>query len=349
MKFRKAISSPYIHHPPYSTAGMMFSVILALLPALAIYALLFGWGVVVNAALAVGVALVCEAGMLAVRRRPLFPTLGDGSAILTALLLVFALPPLAPWWLTTVGVAFAIIVAKQLYGGLGFNPFNPAMVGYVVLLVSFPKELTLWSMPLSLAGSSLDVSTTLSYIFSGSLPDGITIDALTAATPLDTMKTQLGLGRTPGAIAASEPVFGFLGGKGWIWVNLTLLAGGLWLIRRRVISWHIPVALLGSLAAISSIFYLLDSAHNASPLFHLFSGAAILGAFFIATDPVTAATSNLGRLWYGAGIGVLIYVIRSWGGFPDGVAFAVLLMNMAAPTIDHYTKPRVFGHGDRDA
>ena len=348
MKFRKAISSPYIHHPPYSTQGMMFSVILALLPALATYALLFGWGVVVNIVLAVTVALGCEALLLTIRNRPLFPTLADGSAILTALLLVFALPPLAPWWLTTLGVAFAIIVAKQLYGGLGFNPFNPAMVGYVVLLVSFPKELTFWSMPLSMADSSLDLSATLDYIFSGALPDGITIDALTAATPLDTMKTQLGMGRTPGDIMASEPVFGFLGGKGWIWIDLMLLAGGIWLIHRRVIGWQIPAALLGSLAAISSLFYLVDSAHNASPLFHLFSGAAILGAFFIATDPVTAATSNLGRLWYGAGIGILIYIIRSWGGFPDGVAFAVLLMNMAAPTIDHYTRPRVFGHGDKD-
>ena len=344
MKFKKALSSPYIHHPPYSTPGMMFLVILALFPALVAYALLFGWGVVINAALAVSVALVSEAVMLKIRKRPLFPTLADGSAILTALLLVFALPPLAPWWLTTVGVTFAIVVAKQLYGGLGFNPFNPAMIGYVVLLVSFPRELTLWSMPVSLSDVSMDFVATLNYIFTGTLPSELSIDALTSATPLDTMKTQLGLGRTPETIMASEPVFGFLGGKGWIWINLLLLAGGIWLIHRKVISWHIPTALLGSLAAISTLFYLFDPGHNASPLFHLFSGAAILGAFFIATDPVTAATSNLGRLWYGAGIGILIYIIRSWGGFPDGVAFAVLLMNMAAPTIDHYTKPRVFGH-----
>ncbi len=348
MKFRKALSSPYIHHPPYSTAGMMFTVILALMPALAAYTFLFGWGVLINAVLAVTVALICEAGMLAIRGRSLFPALQDGSAVLTALLLVFALPPLAPWWLTTIGVAFAIIVAKQLYGGLGFNPFNPAMIGYVVLLVSFPRELTLWSLPSSIADVSLNFGSTLSYIFAGSLPAHLSIDALTSATPLDTMKTQLGLGNTPADIMAAEPVFGFLGGKGWIWINLLLLAGGIWLIYRRVISWHIPVALLGSLATISGLFYLFDSTHNASPLFHLFSGAAILGAFFIATDPVTAATSNLGRLWYGAGIGILIYIIRSWGGFPDGVAFAVLLMNMAAPTIDHYTKPRVFGHDQQD-
>ena len=348
--FKKALSSPYIHNPPFSTRGMMFRVILALLPAAAAYAWLFGWGVVVNMLLATGVALLCEAIMLALRGRPLQPAITDGSAILTALLLAFALPPLAPWWLTTIGVAFAIVVAKHLYGGLGFNPFNPAMIGYVVLLVSFPRELTLWLLPAQLAEHTLDPAATLGYVFGATLPSGLTIDALTAATPLDAMKTQLGLGHTTSEIMANHPVFGLVGGKGWIWIDLLLLAGGVWLIYRRVINWHIPVATLGSLFAISSLFFVLDPQHSPSPLFHLFSGAAILGAFFIATDPVTAATSNLGRLWYGAGIGVLIYVIRSWGGFPDGVAFAVLLMNMAAPTIDHYTKPRVYGHdGSGDA
>ncbi len=327
----------------------MFRVILALLPAAAAYAWLFGWGVIVNMLLAVAVALICEAAMLKLRGQRLLPAVGDGSAILTALLLAFALPPLAPWWLTTIGVAFAIVVAKHLYGGLGFNPFNPAMIGYVVLLVSFPRELTLWSLPAGMVEHTLDLAATLDYVFAARLPDGIGIDALTAATPLDAMKTQLGLGQTTYEIMASRPVFGLVGGKGWIWINLLLLAGGVWMIWRRIINWHVPVALLGSLFAISSLFFLLDPEHSPSPLFHLFSGAAILGAFFIATDPVTAATSNTGRLWYGAGIGILIYVIRSWGGFPDGVAFAVLLMNMAAPTIDHYTRPRVYGHRDRDA
>ncbi len=346
--FRKALSSPYLHNPPFSTQGMMFRVILALLPAAAVYAWQFGWGVVINMLLATGVALLCEAAMLRLRGRPLRPAITDGSAILTALLLAFALPPLTPWWLTATGAAFAIVVAKHLYGGLGFNPFNPAMIGYVVLLVSFPRELTLWSLPMQLAEYSLDLEATLKYVFGSALPAGTTIDALTAATPLDSMKTQLGLGLATAEIMASRAVFGPVGGVGWIWINLLLLAGGLWMIYRRIISWHIPVATLGSLLAIATIFFVLDPRHTPSPLFHLFSGAAILGAFFIATDPVTAATTNRGRLWYGAGIGILIYVIRSWGGFPDGVAFAVLLMNMAAPTIDHYTKPRVYGHGGRD-
>ena len=326
----------------------MFNVILALLPAITAYIWMFGWGVMINILLAVSVALVCEAAMLKARGRPLQPFITDGSAILTALLLAFALPPLAPWWLTTIGVAFAIIIAKHLYGGLGFNPFNPAMIGYVVLLISFPREMTLWPLPPQLAEQALSFGATVDYMFFARLPADLAIDALTAATPLDAMKTQLGLGHSTKEIMAAQPVFGFLGGKGWEWINLLLLAGGLWLIYRRIINWHIPVALLGSLFTMALLFFLLDPAHTPSPLFHLFSGAVILGAFFIATDPVTAATSNIGRLWYGAGIGILIYIIRTWGGFPDSVAFAVLLMNMAAPTIDYYTKPRVFGHGRRD-
>jgi electron transport complex protein RnfD len=132
-------------------------------------------------------------------------------------------------------------------------------------------------------------------------------------------------------------------GRGWEWVNLIFLLGGLWLIQRRVITWHAPVAMLGSLALISGLFWLINPEVYASPLFHLFSGAAILGAFFIATDPVSGSTTPMGRLVFGAGVGLLAYVIRAWGSYADGVAFAILLMNMMAPTIDHYTQPRVFG------
>jgi electron transport complex protein RnfD len=146
-----------------------------------------------------------------------------------------------------------------------------------------------------------------------------------------------------GETLAAHPVFGDLGGLGWEWINTLLLAGGLWLILRGIIGWQIPAAVLGGLFATAAVFYAVDPDAYASPMFHLFSGGAMLGAFFIATDPVTAATSNKGRLWYGFGIGVLTYVIRTWGGYPDGVAFAVLLMNMTVPTIDYYTKPRVFG------
>ena len=331
-----ATSSPHLHGPA-SLNRVMLQVSLALLPALAAHAWLFGWGILFNLAIACTVALGSEALVLKLRGRPITPTLLDGSALVTALLLAMALPPLAPWWLPTVGVAFAIIFAKQLYGGLGFNPFNPAMVGYVVLLISFPREMTAWLSPAELRETALSLGMTASAVFGGGA-----IDSLSGATPLDTLKTQLGMGVTIAQVMSSS-LFGYLGGRGWEIVNVMVLLGGLWLLFKRVISWHVPVAMLGSLFAIAAVFHLIDPAAYAPPLFHLFGGAAMLGAFFIATDPVSCATSNRGRLLFGVGVGLLTYTIRSWGGYPDGVAFSVLLMNMAAPTIDYYTRPRVFG------
>ena len=335
-------SSPHVHGP-LAVDKVMHQVSLALAPALIAYTWLFGWGVALNVLIAAAVALTSEALVLKLRDRPVLSTLGDGSALVTALLLAIALPPLAPWWLTTVGVAFAIILAKQLYGGLGYNPFNPAMIGYVVLLISFPLEMTSWLGPSELREGSLSFGGAVSYVFTGALPGAAGLDSLTMATPLDTMKTQLGLELTLGEITASS-VFGKLGGTGWEVVNGLILLGGLFLLLRRIISWHVPVAMLGSLFLLAGLFHLFNPDHYAGPLFHLFSGGAMLGAFFIATDPVSGATSNKGRLWFGAGVGILTYIIRTWGGYPDGIAFSVLLMNMAAPTIDYYTQPRVFGH-----
>lgn len=335
-------SSPHVHAPS-DVSKVMHQVSLALVPALATYTWLFGWGVMLNILIASAVALTSEALVLKLRDRPIAPALADGSALVTALLLAIALPPLAPWWLTTVGVAFAIILAKQLYGGLGYNPFNPAMIGYVVLLISFPLEMTSWLAPGELREGSLSFAGAVSYVFTGSMPGAAGLDSLTMATPLDTMKTQLGMELTLGEITA-ESVFGKIGGTGWEVVNGLILLGGLFLLLRRIISWHVPVAMLGSLFLAAGLFHLINPDHYAGPLFHLFSGGAMLGAFFIATDPVSGATSNKGRLWFGAGVGILTFIIRTWGGYPDGVAFSVLLMNMAAPTIDYYTQPRVFGH-----
>jgi electron transport complex protein RnfD len=331
-----AISSPHMHGPN-ALNRMMLQVCLALLPALAAHAWLFGWGIVFNVAIAGATALASEALVLKLRSRPVAPTLLDGSALVTALLLAIALPPLAPWWLVVVGTAFAIIFAKQLYGGLGFNPFNPAMVGYVVLLISFPREMTAWLSPAELRETGLTFGMSLSAVFGGS-----GLDSLSGATPLDSLKTQLGMGVMIDEVMASS-VFGHIGGRGWEIINGMILLGGLWLLFKRVISWHVPVAMLGSLFIIAAVFHLINPDAYADPLFHLFSGGAMLGAFFIATDPVSGATSDRGRLLFGAGVGLLTFIIRSWGGYPDGVAFSVLLMNMAAPTIDYYTRPRVFG------
>lgn len=318
-----------------SVPVMMQRVLLALVPGTAVFFWLFGWGVPVNILLAGGTALVAEAAVLKIRRRPVVATLFDGSALVTGVLLALALPPLAPWWIPVIGTLFAIIIAKQLYGGLGYNPFNPAMAGYVVLLVSFPLELTFWPATQQLP----DFSTTLSLLFTHSAP---VIDAWTGATPMDSLKTSLGMGN-PLSELRDMPLFGLLAGAGWEWINLAFLAGGLWLLASRVIQWHIPASMLAGLLLVSLAFHLYDPESYASPLFHLLGGATMLGAFFIATDPVSASTTPAGRLWYGFGIGVLTWIIRTWGGYPDGVAFAVLLMNLAAPTIDFYTRPRVFG------
>ena len=335
--------------PNLSTNQIMRKVSLALLPALLAYTWLFGWGVVTNVLLASATALVCEATILRLRGRPFAAPFGDGSALLTALLLCMALPPLLPWWAVVIGTAFAIVLGKQIYGGLGFNPFNPAMVGYVVLLISFPREMSQWLAPsgqsgLAGGGEGLNLLQSLSYVFAGQLPGAAAgIDAYTMATPLDALKTGLGLDKGVGELM-DLPMFGLLGGAGWEIINGLLLLGGLWMIYKRLITWHAPAAMLGALFAIATVFHLSDPQGFANPLFHLVTGGAILGAFFIATDPVSGATSLRGQLIFGAGVGLLTYVIRTWGGYPDGVAFSILLMNMAAPTIDYYTRPRVFGH-----
>ncbi|HOW63060.1 MAG TPA: electron transport complex subunit RsxD [Candidatus Contendobacter sp.] len=318
---------------------VMRRVLYAMLPGVAALVWFFGWGVLANLVIATVMAVAAETAMLAARGKPLALHLGDCSAVVTAWLLAVALPPLAPWWLTAIGVLSAIVVAKHLYGGLGYNPFNPAMIGYVVLLVSFPREMSTWLIPHGVGQTqAMTLMETLQVIFVGAPM----VDGLTGATPLDVLRTQMGLGLSVAEIRNS-PVFGLVSGHGWEWAALGFLLGGLWLVYIRAADWRIPAGMLGGLAIISTVFYLINPQQYAPPWFHLWSGAAIFGAFFIATDPVTASATPRGRLIYGAGIGVLVYIIRAFGGYPDGVAFSVLLMNIAAPTIDLYTQPQVFG------
>jgi electron transport complex protein RnfD len=338
----KISTAPFIHKDNHSVSKMMRQVLYALIPGIAVYVYFFGWGIVINILLTSVTALICEALMLRLRNRPLRPFLTDNSALVTAWLLALALPPFVPWWIVVLGTTFGMIFAKHLYGGLGNNPFNPAMVAYAMLLISFPAEMTRFPAVAELSGYYPDIFHSFSMTFLGVPLGGLTLDAFSGATPLDAMKTALIQFYTIEEIK-HNPLFGIYGGSGWEWINCAFLLGGGWLIYKRVITWHIPLAVLGSLAFISGLFFLFDSDIHPSPLFHILSGASILCAFFIATDPVTAATSNKGRLFYGAGIGLIIYVIRTWGGYPDGVAFGVLLMNMAAPFIDYYTQPRVFG------
>ncbi|MEH6468945.1 MAG: electron transport complex subunit RsxD [Porticoccus sp.] len=339
------LTSPHAHRNQ-STANVMQLVLLATIPGLVALTVFFGWGTLINIVLACMVAVGCEAAVLRLRKRPVMFYLKDYSALVTAVLLGLALPPLAPWWIVLVGTGFAIIIAKQLYGGLGYNPFNPAMVGYVVLLISFPVQMTAWPAPLPLypdGASAPGLWQSLQMVLPFLHAEGI--DAFTAATPLDTFKHNTGL--LVEQLYQKDPLYSQANwaGVGWEWANLGFLAGGCFLLYRRVFTWHAPVAMLSALVVCSALFY--DggsSSSHGSPLMHLLSGATMLGAFFIVTDPVTSATSNRGRLIYGALIGVLIFIIRSWGSYPDAVAFAVLLMNFAAPLIDNYTLPRTYGH-----
>jgi Na+-translocating ferredoxin:NAD+ oxidoreductase subunit D len=329
---------------PNSVARVMRIVLIALVPAIVLHVAFFGIGLAIQLVLGIATALLAEAAGLRLRQQPVRPFLSDGSALITAVLLALCLPPLAPWWLIVSGTAFAILLAKHLYGGLGSNPFNPAMVGYAVLLVSFPQHLTRWLAPDvgGLAEIDLSVSDTLHTIFVGDLPPHLTWDAVTSPTPLDVVRTSLKTGLTLQE-AQTAPTFGKLGGRGWEWVNLAVLGGGAWLLAMKIIRWHIPVALLAGLALPAGIMHAVDPGSYAGAVFHLTAGASMLGAFFIATDPVSAATSDRGRLVYGFGIGIIAYTIRTWGGYPDGIAFAVLLMNLAVPLIDRYTVPRTYG------
>jgi Na+-translocating ferredoxin:NAD+ oxidoreductase subunit D len=341
------MSSPYISKQD-TVAQIMLKVLLALIPGIALYVWYFGPAILVSIALASLTALGTEALMLRLRNRPIMPFLKDNSALLTAWLLALSIPPLAPWWLIVVGTAFSIAIAKHLYGGLGNNLFNPAMVGYAVLIISFPVQMTHWIAPHGLEQIELGFFDQLEYIFLGVLPHNATLDAVTMATPLDTLKTHLHLDESIRQIF-DMPIYGHLAGHGSEMVAWGFMFGGLYLLASRIISWHIPVAYLVTLFVIAGIFHLLDPGHYVAPLFHWFSGAAMLGAFFILTDPVSSPTTNKGRLIYAAGAGLLTYLIRVFGGFPDGVAFATLLMNICVPLIVLYTQPKVFGKKDKEA
>lgn len=332
------VSSPHTQ-TSRRTPAVMGWVIAAAMPGLIVQTLFFGWGNLVNVVWCVALALGCEALVLKLRNRPIRFYLNDGSAAVTGLLLGLALPPLAPWWVSLTAVVAAIALAKHLYGGLGYNPFNPAMVGYALALISFPVAMTVnWATPAPLLDDPVGLIDTLGTVFAGAsaAPDGWTM-----ATPLDVYKHEIGANL---AVTVTEsPVFGDGIARGWEWVNLAFLAGGLVLLYQRIITWHIPGGMLAGLAFLSLALG-WDADQNVPLSLHLLAGGTMLGAFFIATDPVSAATSNRGKLIFGMGIGVLIYLIRTWGAYPDAVAFAVLLMNFAAPFIDYYTRPRTYGH-----
>jgi electron transport complex protein RnfD len=333
-------NSPFFLQPT-SVRATMLTVLAALIPGIAAYVWFFGAAILVQIILASVAALAGEALMLAIRRKPVWLMVSDGSALVTAWLIALTFPSIGPWWLVVAGTLLAIVVAKHLYGGLGQNPFNPAMVAFCLMIVAFPQLMSQWPQ----AGFT-DFSAELAAIFGERQ-----LDAIVMATPLDALRTGLHTTEAHATVAGlfgANATFGNIGGRGWEWIAAGYLLGGLWLMQRRVITWHMPVAFIAALALLAVATNLADPERFAGPLFHLLTGGAMLGAFFIVTDPVSGATTPRGKLIFAAGVGLLTWVIRVFGAYPDGIAFATLLMNIGVPLIDMYTQPPVFGHKKGD-
>ncbi|MEK9575160.1 MAG: RnfABCDGE type electron transport complex subunit D [Gammaproteobacteria bacterium] len=307
--------------PILNTSNLMLQVIYGLILGVALQFYFFGWGIIYQITLALITGIAAEIIFLKIRKKSI-DVIKDNSAALTAILLAISIPSIAPWWIVVLGTSFAIIFGKQLYGGLGSNPLNPAMLGYAFLLISFPLEMTRWTSSFLSFGEGLNV------IFSS-----INIDALSSATRLEEAKFALMKGEVFNPIQIDQTV----------WINLGFLFGGVYLFYKKVITWQIPLSFLAGIIVMSALLMLVDSDHAMGPVFHLFHGATMLGAFFILTDPVSSSTTPRGRLIFGFLIGILVIIIRTYGSYPDGVAFAVLLLNIAVPLIDYYSKPKVFG------
>ncbi|MDR2030716.1 MAG: RnfABCDGE type electron transport complex subunit D [Azoarcus sp.] len=326
------MTSPHIRQPA-SVQRIMLTVLLALAPGITAYVWQIGAGILVNLAIAAAAALAAEALMLRLRARPVAIALTDGSALVTASLIALAFPPIVPWWLTVLGALFAIIAAKHLYGGIGQNPFNPAMAAYCAMIVAYPALMSQWP-----AAGQGDFAVQLQLILGGSRE----VDAVTGATALDTLRTGLRNHVDVHTLLAGD-TFGLLGGRGWEWVAAGYLAGGLFLIATRTIDWRLPLGFIAGMGITAGLFWLAAPERFASPLFHLASGGAMLASFFIITDPVTAASTPRGKILFAAGAGIIAWFIRVFGVYPEGIAFAVLLMNLCAPLIDRKTQPAAFG------
>ncbi len=344
------MNTPPIKASPHAHAGnsigrSMGLVMLALVPATLFGLYSFGWPAINLFAVTLFSVVLVEAWCLKIAGKPIQPGLMDGSALLTGWILALSLPPWAPWWIGVIGAVIAILLAKQIFGGLGQNLFNPAMAARVALLISFPLEMTLFLEPRPLFSDAGPGFLEGLFITFG---HGFEADAVSSASILGHVRTELGQGVALSEATAGQYDFwslaaGSVTGSLGETSAILLLLGGLFLLYKRVITWYIPVAMMGTLALLATVFHLIQPEQSPGPLYHLVSGATLLGAFFIATDPVTSPVSVRGQLIFGAGCGALIYIIRSWAGYPEGVAFAILLMNACTPLIDHYVRPRIYG------
>lgn len=316
--------SPHLRSPD-TIERVMYTVLIALVPGSLIGIYFFGLHAIRVMLISIVGCLVLEGFVLKLRGRDISP-LKDGSAILTGLLLAMNLPSSTPGWMVMVGALVAILLGKHVYGGLGYNPFNPALVARVFLLISFPVAMTSWPEP---------------------KPFTFSLDTVTKATPLGEMKTNLLMTGSIGDIANIDlmaPFLGNFGGSLGEVSALALIAGGLFLLARKVITWHIPVTFIVTVFVMTGMFWVINPQKFASPVFHILTGGLMLGAFFMATDYVTSPVTNKGMIIFGVGCGAITVFIRLFGGYPEGVSFAILLMNSVTPIIDQYTKPRTFGY-----
>lgn len=319
--------SPHVHSGD-SIEKNMYGVLIALIPAFVCSLLFFGTGALVVTLTSVAACLVFEYAIqkYLMKRQP---TIFDGSALITGVLLAFNLPSNLPVWIVVIGALAAIGIGKMSFGGLGCNIFNPALVGRVFLLISFPVQMTTWPLPKGFAGSY--------------------VDAETGATPLGLLKEAVKTGQSVTDLLSADTFAGYkdmflghMGGSLGEVAALALLIGFAYMLVRKIISWHIPVAIFATVILFSGILNLCNPELYAGPLFHLLSGGMMLGSIFMATDYVTSPMSHKGMIIYGIGIGILTVIIRVFGAYPEGMSFAILIMNAFTPLINRYCRPARF-------
>jgi electron transport complex protein RnfD len=318
--------SPHFHGKE-TTRNLMLGVVIALMPALFTSVFYFGMGAVIVTAVSVSSCILFEYLIQRfILKKPVSIT--DGSALVTGLLLAFNLPSNIPVFVIILGSLVAIGIAKMTFGGLGNNPFNPALVGRVFMLISFPVQMTSWPIPAGIRA-------------------GYT-DAVTGATPLAVLKEGIKNGESLSQLMEKVPttvqmLIGKMGGSIGEVAALALLIGFGYMLYKKIITWHIPVSVIGSVAVFTTVLWLINPDTNASPVFHLLTGGLLLGAIFMATDYVTSPMNKKAMIIYGCGIGVLTVIIRVWGAYPEGVSFAILIMNAFVPLMNAYIKPKRFG------
>ena len=310
--------SPHVHSDE-SVKKIMWSVVLALVPAFLVSVYYFGLPVIVLTAVSIGCCVLFE---YLIQRFMLHqkPSVNDGSAVVTGLLLAFNVPSNLPIWIMVIGALVAIGIAKMPYGGLGHNPFNPALVARVTLLIAFPVQMTTWPVPTPIWGFA---------------------DAVTGPTTLGLIKEGGDLTQLPSYV---DMLIGQMGGSFGEVSAIALLIGAAFLLWKRIITWHIPVSFIATVFIIAGIFHMANPAEYVNPMIHLLSGGLILGACFMATDMVTSPTSPWGMIVFGCGCGLLTIIIRIFGAYPEGVSFSILLMNAVVPLINKGFKPKQFAH-----